>query len=62
MKYVESRNVQRKPILEELENETLTIDNLNIANLNLLHNEAQCAILNLDQELSEFDKTRDNIL
>lgn len=50
MKYVENRNAQRRPILEDLD--TLTIENLNIPNLNLLHNESQCALLALQQELN----------
>lgn len=61
MKYVEKRNELRKPILEDLQQQTLTIDNLNIANLNILHNESQCALLSLEKEMNDFDTTRDSI-
>ena len=61
MKYVDKRNQLRKPILEDLEQQTLTIDNLNIANLNILHNESQCALLNLEREFEEFEKIKQSI-
>lgn len=38
MKYVERRNQIKKPILDSLEEETLSIEDLNMANLNVVHN------------------------
>ena len=52
MNYVERRNELKKPILDSLEEETLSIEDLNMANLNVVHNESECALMKLQQTMN----------
>ena len=55
MNYVERRNELKKPILDSLEEETLSIEDLNMANLNVVHNESECALMKLQQSMNQFN-------
>ena len=61
MKYVDKRNEIKKPILESLDEETLTIEDLNMANLNVVHNESECAYMKLQQTMNEFTSVKEAI-
>lgn len=48
----------RRPILEDLDEESLSIENLTMANLDLLHNTSEGALLQLGKEIAEFETTK----
>lgn len=61
MNYVERRNELKRPILESLEEETLSIEDLNMANLNVVHNESECALMKLQQAMTEFGELKEAV-
>jgi hypothetical protein len=48
----------KKPVLESLEEDSLSIENLNMSNLNVLHNASEAAYLQLQLSMEEFNKQK----